>query len=183
MLVCAVKKDLAAVARAVEAVDRREDGSEIELPAALKEICNLVEKQLCMSPVDTHLLGTKTASFADGSHGASDRPQRRHREIGCLDDGVDVTRRLFYRDAGRGFGRSQPAGDFAQNLLLTFAVHRLLRIAVELQHDVRASAITLPDCRRVASVRRARGPACATSENMPSHSDLLFRACVRLAEQ
>ena len=125
MLVRTVEEDLAVVARAVEAVDRREDGSEIELPAALKEICNLVEKQLDMPPVDTYPLGTKTATFADRSHGASERPQRRHREIGRLDDGVDVTRRLFdYDSVGLGFRKPQPAGDFAQYLLLTFAVHR-----------------------------------------------------------
>jgi hypothetical protein len=106
MLVRAVKKDLAAVSRAVETVDRRKDGSEIELPAALKEICNLVEEQLRMPPVDTHLLVAKTASFADDSHGASNGSQRRHREIGRLDSGVDVTRRLFDRDsAGRGFDK------------------------------------------------------------------------------
>jgi hypothetical protein len=79
-----------------------------------------------MPPVDLHLLGTKTAAIADRRHGVSDRPQRRHREIGRLDDGVDVTRRLFDSDSvGLGFGKPQPAGDFAHNLLLTFAVHRL----------------------------------------------------------
>ena len=124
MLICAVEEDLAVVARAVEAVDRREDGSEIELPAALKEKCSLVEKQLRMPSVDAYLLGAKTAAFADRSHGASDRPQRRRREIGRLDDGVDVARRLFDCDgAGLGFGKPQPAGDFAQYLLLTFVVH------------------------------------------------------------
>ena len=77
-----------------------------------------------MPSVDTYLLGAKTAAFADRSHGASDRPQRRRREIGRLDDGVDVTRRLFdYDGAGRWFGKPQPAGDLAQHLLLTFAVH------------------------------------------------------------
>src|SRR5215472_1937409 len=84
MLVRAVEEDLAVVARAVEAVDRREDGSEIELPAALKEVCNLVEEQLGMPPVDAHLLGTKTAAFADRSHGGSDCTQRGDREIGRL---------------------------------------------------------------------------------------------------
>src|SRR6516165_7901855 len=95
MLVRAVKEDLAAVTRAIEGVNWREDGSEIELPAALKEICNLVEEQLGMPPVDAHLLRTKTTSFADRSDGGSDRPQCRHREICRFDYGIDVTRRLF----------------------------------------------------------------------------------------
>src|SRR5262249_24441234 len=125
MLVRAVEENLAVVARAIEAVDRREDGSEIELPAALKEICNIVEEQLCMPPIDTYLLGAKTAAIANPSHGPSDLPQRRHREIGYLNNGVDVTGRLFdYDSAGRGFGKPQPAGNFAHNLKLTFVVHR-----------------------------------------------------------
>jgi hypothetical protein len=107
VLVCTVEEDLAVVARAVETANRREDRSEIELPAALKEICNLVEEQLGMPPIDTHLLGTKTAAFADRSHGAPDRPERRNCEIGRLDDGFDVTGRLFDCDsAGSGFRKS-----------------------------------------------------------------------------
>ena len=70
MLVRAVEENLAVVARAIEAVDRREDGSEIELPAALKEICNIVEEQLCMPPIDTYLLGAKTAAIANPSQAA-----------------------------------------------------------------------------------------------------------------
>src|SRR5271155_1719202 len=101
-----------------------------------------------MPPVDTHLLGTKTAAIADRSYGASNRPQRRHREIGRLDDGVDVTTRLFNCDsAGRGLSKPQPAADFAQNLLLTFAVHRRLSITVSCERDLRTSTIILLDYR------------------------------------
>jgi hypothetical protein len=78
-----------------------------------------------MPPIDTYLLGAKTAAIANRSHGASDRPQCRHREIGYLKNGVDVTGRLFdYDSAGRGCGKPQPAGNFAHNLKLTFVVHR-----------------------------------------------------------
>ena len=70
MLVSAVEGDLAVVARTEKAVDRREDGSEVELPAALKETCSLIEKQLSVPPVYTYLLWTKTAALPVRSHGA-----------------------------------------------------------------------------------------------------------------
>jgi hypothetical protein len=114
MLVRTVEEDLTIIARAVEAVNRREDGPEIELPAALEEICNLVEKKLGMPPVDVHLLGAKTSAFADRCYGASDRTQRSCREIRRLDNRVDVAGRLFHFDCARfGLSNTQPAGNCA----------------------------------------------------------------------
>jgi hypothetical protein len=127
MLVRTVEEDLAIIARAVEAVNRREDGPEIELPAALKEICHFVEKKLGMPPVDVYLLGAKTSALADRCHRTSDRTQRSYRKIRRLDDRVDVAGRLFHYSCARfGFRKAQPAGNCAQHLFLTLAIHRRL---------------------------------------------------------
>ena len=62
-----VEEDLAAVAGLVERVHGRVDGADVELPAALEEIGDLVEKQAGMAAINRHALAAEAAAWYEAS--------------------------------------------------------------------------------------------------------------------
>jgi hypothetical protein len=95
MLIGAVEKDAPSIAGAIEVIHRRMDGADVELPAALKEIGDLVEQQARVPPVDSHLLRAQAATLADGGDCCADRAHQRDGEVMNLDRRVDIARRLI----------------------------------------------------------------------------------------
>jgi hypothetical protein len=95
VLVSAVEDNLTAIAGLVEAVHRGEHLTDVELPAALEEVCNLVEQQGGVAPVDLHLLRAKATTLGDRRHGAADGTHQRHCKFCRLNDGIDATLRLL----------------------------------------------------------------------------------------
>ena len=127
VLVGAVEDNLPVIAGMKETVHRHEHGAEVDLPAALEEVRDLVEQQRGMAAVHPHLLRAKAATLADQRHGAANSPHQGDCKIRRFDDGIDVTWRLLdLNRVRRQFGQSQPLRDFCQDLFLSLAIQRWL---------------------------------------------------------
>ena len=95
MLIGAIEENVSTVAGTVEIIHRRMDDADVELPAALKEISDLVEQQAGVPPIDRHALRAEAATLADRGDCCADRAHQRDGEVMDLDGRVDIARRLI----------------------------------------------------------------------------------------
>jgi hypothetical protein len=98
------------------------DGADVKLPAALKEISDLVEQEARVPPVDSHLLRAQAATLADGGDCCADRAHQRDGEVMNLDGRVDIARRLIDMNLGRMLREVQSLRDRRENFFLPLAV-------------------------------------------------------------
>ena len=122
MLIGAVEDDLAIVARAIEAVDRRMDGADVELPAALEEISDLVEQQPRMPAIHRHSLSAESTPFADRRYCGADGAHQRDGEVMDLDGRVYVAGRLIDMNVGQRLRQIPSLRDRRENLPLSLGV-------------------------------------------------------------
>ena len=186
MRIGTVEDDLAAVAGRVEAVDRREHGADVELPAALEEVRDLVEEQRGVTPVDPDLLGADASALADERNRAADGTHQGRGKVRRLDDGVDGTWRLFDRDGARHrFGQAQSPRDVRQDLALPRAIHAYfppgtpscyLKRGMTSSQSSRSAVITFWCGIRLPGLSSARMPS------RPSFSRSSCRRATTLAE-
>ena len=99
------KSNPPAIARLVERIHGCVHSADVELPAALEEIGDLVEKQTGMPAIHVHALAAQTTALADRGDGLSDGSHQRDCEVVRLDHGVDVARRLHNMNLAHRFRR------------------------------------------------------------------------------
>ncbi len=152
MLISAVEDDLPVIAGAIEAVHRRVDCADVELPAALEEVGDLVEQQPGVPAIHFHPLTAEAAPLADRSDRGADGSHQRDCDVVRFHDQIDIAGRLLdLNRVGRGLRQSKPSRDRREDFFLSFGIHGLAPQLTPRQK--RCDAI---GCPTVAPLRRTR---------------------------